>query len=204
MHVAFDATAGSAGGSVLSFSHTGTAGTAVIVLANGVSTGGLPVLSATYAGSPMTALGNVDPYAGVDALYAFGLLSAATGTAETVSISSTVGATTCTACCTSYRGVAAFGAAVTQTGTTSAPSMTVASNIAQMVAQAFNVYGGGLTSVAGYNQTVRYNTADPSGGAPGSNATVIGDAPGASSVLFSATSTTAYGWAGIAVPLIPA
>jgi hypothetical protein len=124
----------------------------------------------------------------------FGLLNPSTGSQ---SIAATFGQSLGNGALNSvsYNNVASFGTIATGSGTGATASLSVPSAVGQMVAMAFSGY---TTNFSGFNRTSRWNL----GFNVGVNvAIVIDDAAGASPVAFSAT--TATGWGGIGVPLLP-
>lgn len=194
--VTYDATGAGATGHVtsLSWSHTiGAQAKAVIVAATMEGTG---TATAKVGSTSMTQLaGPVGDYSGIgDYLVMFGLLNPPTG-AQTVSI--TFGGTDYAAAnSVSYLNVSSFGSPVTATGNSASLAVTATSASGQMVAQAF---AGLQSTISSYNQTSRYNAPYASGV---HQPLLIGDAPGASTVNFTA-SQTSNPWAAAAVPLKP-
>lgn len=182
--------------SPLSYSHT-IDGNAIVAFVHTVSTLQTqhPV-SVTVGGVSMVSLAavlwrNVAP-GGSDAWFtALGLLNPPQG-AQTVT--ATIGTSgTLHMNSVSYKNVSAFGARVTNTVNSTSASLSVPSDASQMVAQAFTSLG----AFSAYNKTQRFNDAPLS-----SSGMVIGDAVGAASLSF--TATTASGpWGAIGVPLIP-
>jgi hypothetical protein len=93
----------------------------------------------------------------------------------------------------SYKNVSRFGTPVTASGNSTSPAVTVPSKFYDMVAAGIGSVTTG--SISAFNQTSRWNN-------PGTTtvATVIGDAPGATSDVFSATAATGQ-WGCVGVPL---
>lgn len=122
----------------------------------------------------------------------FGLLNPPTG-AQTISVTMDSGSNFCVAESVSYNS--RFGPLTTGSGTSSVPALSVPSAKGQMVVEAFTTWN---TNPSGYTQTSRYsaNVNSPARGF------LVGDAPGASTVNFSAASCDQ--WTAAAVPLIPA
>jgi hypothetical protein len=98
----------------------------------------------------------------------------------------------------SYKGVATVGRPVTASGHSNSPTVSTPSAAGQMV---FNLITNNMTDAAfaSYNQTQR-SYSHVSGQSP---PTLIGDAPGAPTVTFTATNSSSQDWAAVAVPLIP-
>ena len=69
---------------------------------------------------------------------------------------------------------------------------TVSSAVNEMIVQMFTTASGAIT---GYSQTLRFDD--------GANGFVIGDAPGAASVAFTASRANGVDYAGLAVRLTP-
>lgn len=196
--VTYDATG--AGGSVngaiagtMSWSHTisGNAVVAAVSLQSSLST---TTVSAKVGSTAMTLLGTGPQFTSSGfyiSVVLFGLLNPPTGT-QTLSATMSSGTNYCEANSVSYRNVAAFGSSVSGSGTSSAPALSVASGVHQMVAEAFTTFN---TNPTGYTQTTRYslNVASPA------RPFLIGDAPGAPTVSFSAAACDL--WSAIAVPM---
>ena len=132
-----------------------------------------------------------------DNLYIYGLLNPPTGL-QTVSFTLPT-RNTVSANSVSYCGVAKFGTFVAATGTGTAISQTV--NGLSGRNRVVNVLAPFDTNqaITAYSQTQRYN---PTGTVGQNTRILIGDAVGASSVLFSATIPSSSIWTSIAVPLI--
>jgi hypothetical protein len=97
----------------------------------------------------------------------------------------------------SFNHVGSFGMVTSNSGTGTVASLTVASNPGEMIAMVFGDVAFGLID---YNQTSEFNA-----GVGGETSALIGYAPGASSVPFSATIAEGAStpWAGIAVRILP-
>ena len=197
--VVYDATGAGAANATgtLSWSHTiNPYATGITLVCSTFTDTSTRTVTASVGATSMTLLGSVlnyDTNFGFSSVYLFGLLNPPSGI-QTVTASIT-GATTrqCAGNSTSYTGVSRFGSITTTSGASN-PSMSVSSGRRQMISQAF---GGFNASMSGYNQTSRYNVAFASGN---NIALIMGDARGASSVSFSATTSTP--WGGIGVPLV--
>lgn len=133
-------------------------------------------------------------------LFAFGLVGGPTG-AQTISVNFAGGVSNGSAADSlSYSGVAGFGAPVTNNAASgTAMSVSAASAPRQMVAAVMASMTSSTSSISGFNQTTRYTHATVSGG---SRATVIGDAPGASTVAFTGTAPSSAVWGAMAVPIL--
>lgn len=156
----------------------------------------------TYNGVAMTLLGNIQYVATGTSHYAmvslWGMLNPPTGSktvSATVSQSSNLGISG-VGNSMSYKNVASFGTAVTNNGSGTALSVSsVASQLGGMVAAA--LASRSTETISAFNQTSRYNLT-------GSVENILlGDAPGAASVNFTATISASDTWGAVAVPLIP-
>jgi hypothetical protein len=164
-----------------------------------------PTRAATYGGVPMESLGviglNNAQLTGTNGTYHefFGLPDPPAG-AQTVSVSvDRTGATSLNieGCSVSYTQVSALDSpassvAGTEAGTSLSQMVTSAVN--EMVVQMFTAASGPIN---GYSQRPRYT------GTANGIGFVIGDAPGAPSVLFTATRADGADYAGLAVRLAP-
>lgn len=176
-------------------------GNAILVGIAAYGTFNPPTITVTVGGVAATQLGYAVQLYGSDYLtvFTFGLLNPPTGS-QTIVVTSGSGQLYCAADSVSYYGVFSFGTAVTASDpATTTAALSASSATGQMV---FNAMGcidksGSLTA---YNQTTRYTIAASANNEP----VLIGDAPGAATVNFSATvASGATGWAAIAVPLVP-
>lgn len=199
--VAFDAVgAGATGSSTasISWSHTAASGAAIIV-AVGWGTGARTP-TVTYNGTSMTNLaqiGNNNSASVSGGTAMFGLLSAGTGSAATVSVSMGSSTTNVEGCSTSYLRVSSFGTGVTNFGSSTSLSISATSATNQMVAHAFGKNSGTASSITTYNQTSRYNAGALT------NSLLLGDAAGAATVSFTATTSSGTPqWGAVAVPLV--
>lgn len=198
------------GGSTISgsWTHTASAGADVFVAVVTVSSGGISSVtaytrSATYGGATMTSLGAANPqisgsYYGWTELFH---LARVPGGAQTVSISASGGSGTIDqtiANSVSYLHVGPLSSAITNSGTTTSMSSgSIPSATGQLVVQVFGA-GGYTESASGYNQTTRYSNS-LTGGAADCDI-ILGDAPGASTVSFAATTSgSTYQWSSVAV-----
>jgi hypothetical protein len=162
---------------------------------------GAPTRTATYGGTAMASLGviglNNTPLNALTGSYQefFGLLDPPAG-AQTVSVTvSRNGAISVAvaASSVSYLEVSAFGPAASVAGSEAGTSLsqTVNSAVNEMVVHMFSASG----VIGSYNQMVRFNDE--------ANGFVIGDAPGAASVSFTATRASGVDYAGSALRLTP-
>jgi hypothetical protein len=200
------------------WSHTATAGAAVVVAVEVYSWDAADTSYAsrtvTYNGVAMTSLGVRNAPSNIGWVELFGLTSAPGGT-KTVAVnlparSPSSGLDTIfgvVANSVSYNGATSFGTPVANSGTgTSLSSGSVTSATGRMVAHAFAAIepSGSATTVdlSAYNKTSRYlNNFGTSGG--DRLGFEIGDAAGASTVSFTATAAHTAAWASLAVDLIP-
>lgn len=191
---------------VATWSHTSSPNAnAVVVMGSAAFSGTSPgtvTITATYGGVTMTSL-KTQIFSGstFSQMYMFGLINPPTGT-QTVSVTVTCGSSSTIGLngnSVSYTGVTSFGTAASNTASSASLSLSVSSASSQMVAQAFatnNLASSG--DITAYNQSFRYTRTVTST----SFALIVGDAPGASTVSFSGTTTSAP-WASVGVPLIP-
>lgn len=175
-----------ASSTTFSWSHTlSSSATGILIefVANGA------VSSVKVGGVTATLLGSKVIASSITA-YVYGLLSPPTGT-QTVLVTLTT-STSLNGNSDSYIGVSSFGTAATNSGAGTTASVVVSSASGQTaVAAMFDDSGGALSA---FNQTSRWNT--------GSSfyAGVFGDAAGASTITFQATSPGP--WAAIGVSLV--
>jgi hypothetical protein len=156
-----------------------------------------PTVSVDVGSTPMTLLDTVYSYAAPGSLFGgmclFGLMAPPTG-AQTITVTFSDGTTNGVGNSLSYAGVTSFGTAVDNTiGSATTPTLSVSSGADQMVAQAF---GGWVYDLSAYNQTQRFNQPYGAG-----LSFIMGDAPGATTVNFTASQTATI-WSAAAVPLI--
>ena len=185
-----------------SWTHT-VSGNFIVVAVNGVlmnNTG----MYATVGGVAMTKL--VDSYytglrGGSYGFISFWYLANPPQGSQTIAVAAPQSLTSGTFWCGnsySYNNVGSVTAATVATSTTTtSASVTLNGSVGQV---ALNLMGGwpGSGNFTNYNQTARYN--GPPGGGP--YICLIGEAPGATSVTFSATSpTVGYGWGAMAAGL---
>lgn len=194
-----------------SWTHTATAGAAVVVaVVAGWYGWGYFTRRATYGGAAMTSLGVLnfnnqdDPYSW-GYVQLFGLLGVPGG-AQTVTVTSSGTRTEeLAARSVSYLNVGSFGTAVTNSGATNAMSSgAVSSALSQMVVEVFGGAREVSETVSGYDKTLRYTQDIWRSGLAMGMTMGMGDAPGASSVTFSATFNHNPEWSSVAVPLIAA
>lgn len=182
----------------------GASAQGIVVGAHVGSTTSSPTVTALVGSTSLTQLGSFLYLSGTDIwhLILFGLIGPPTGS-QTISVSVSSGTDFVAMNSVSYDDVASFGTVATTSGTGTSPSHTVTTGapnerIFQMFGNAGNTAAFGDFSA--YNQTSRWNA----NSSTSNGATLIGDAAGASSVVFSATLTgTVVGWGSIAVPVIP-
>ena len=161
---------------------------------------GTPVRAVAYGATPMQSLGvrglNDQAINAVSGVYEelFGLRNPPSG-AQTISVTieRPLSNLSLEACSVSYAQVSAFGPVSSVFGTEAGTSLTQTVNSAtnEMVVQMFATASGSIT---GYSQSPRYASA---------NGLLIGDAPGAASVSFTATRAASVDYAGLAVRLTP-
>jgi hypothetical protein len=185
------------------WSHTASGNAAAVVVGVRWSqTGGVgtPTRTVTYGGVAMQSLGvrglndeAVNAFSGVYEEF-FGFRNPPTG-AQTVSVTldRTASNLSFEACSVSYAQVSSFVPAPPVSGTEPGTTMTQPVNSAmnEMVVQMFATASGSITA---YNQTPRFTSA---------NGLLIGDAPGATAVSFTATRASGVDYAGLAVRLTP-
>lgn len=191
------------GNASTTWSHTATGGSpAAVVGLRWSQTGGIgdATRTVTYGGVTMQSLG-VRGLAGeaTNAIAAefvefFGIRNPSAG-AQTVSVTVARGASSLSfeACSVSYANVSAFVATTPVSGNEAGTSMTqpVNSAVNEMVVQMFGTETGAVT---GYTQTPRHISA---------NGLLIGDAPGAPAISFTANRAGGANYAGVAVRLTP-
>lgn len=213
--VTFDATGGGGsdsgvGSATASWSHTASGDSRAVVVGlrwahNSFVPNVTPTRDATYGGVPMQSLGviglNNAQLTSSTGTYDefFGLTNPPTGP-QTVSVSvDRNGATSVTlqGCSVSYTEVSTFGSPPSSVAGTEAGTMlsqTVTSAVNEMVVQMFTAAPG---PISGYSQRARYT------GTTNNIGVVVGDAPGASAVLFTANRADGADYAGLAVRLTP-
>jgi hypothetical protein len=183
--------------------HTASGNAAAVVVGLRWSqTGGVgtPTRTVTYGAVDMTSLGvrgldddAINAFSGVYQEL-FGLRNPPTG-AQTVSVTvdRTASNLSFEACSVSYAQVSGFVLAPPVSGTEAGTTMTQPANSApnEMVVQMFATASGSITA---YNQTSRFTSA---------NGFLIGDAPGAAAISFTANRATGVDYAGLAVRLTP-
>lgn len=199
--VAYDAAGtGNAGGAnPLSWSET-ISGNGLLVLGSVLSST-LTGITATVGPASMNQLPG-SPFNVGSSLYlfAFGLIGCPTG-AQTISVNFAGGVSNGSAADSlSYSGVVGFGIPVTNLSASgTAMSVSAASAPRQMVAAVMASMTSSTSNISGFNQTTRYTHATVSGG---NRATVIGDAPGSSTVTFTGTAPSSAAWGAMAVPIL--
>ena len=185
------------------WSHTASGNAAAVVVGVRWSqTGGIgtPTRTVTYGAGAMQSLGvrglndeAINAFSGVYEEF-FGFRNPPTG-AQTVSVTvdRTASNLSFEACSVSYAQVSSFVPAPPVSGTEAGTTMTQPVNSAmnEMVVQMFATASGSITA---YNQTPRFTSA---------NGLLIGDAPGAAAISFTATRATGVDYAGLAVRLTP-
>ena len=208
--VAFDAVgAGTTGGGTASksvtYSHTIGAGANCVIVGAGVLATAAATFTAKVGTTSMTQVGaflfetaSNDGY-----VVLFKLLNPPTG-AQTMTFAVSGGTDYIAVNSVSYANVGSVGAtATTNSGTSTSASLTVSAAPNDMVVQVFAANNSGVPalSFSAYNQTSRYNVTGVNSVNIG---TLMGDAPGASSVSFTSTVSTSSTWGAIGVPLLPA
>jgi len=166
---------------------------ALLVAADVTYTNGAGVL-AQIGSTPLTLLGGLlwRSYTGV---YVWGMLNPPSGIQTIgVGVSSGSGATV-TFNSFTYNNVSGFGIPVTNTGATSSMSQTVTATPVQTVFSAFGTLTG--TSITSYSQIPLWINSS------GNLLMAIGQSYGSSTVTATSSATPTYGWASVAVPLIP-
>jgi hypothetical protein len=107
----------------------------------------------------------------------------------------------------SYIGVASIGMPVTAVSSSSSPTLTIASSANDYVINFLATYDASSVALSSYSQTSRYHSGTETipGATSGTFDFIAGDAVGASSVTFSATSSVTSGnaWLGLAMNLAP-
>lgn len=186
-------------GTALTNSHTISASANCCIAILGCSGGSSTTLTATgkVGSTAMTQLGKIGPLtAGSDHLYIFifGLLGTPTG-AQTITVTTSGSVNSYGLQSMSFSGVQGFGSAVSNSGSGTTATQAVAAVQGEAVVQAF--VNGSSGTFSAYNQTQDYLVAGSSFLYP----TIIGHAPGAASVSFSATETSSS-FQGLAVPLL--
>ncbi|MEZ0366820.1 hypothetical protein ACAG26_24405 [Mycobacterium sp. pUA109] len=202
-NVAYDATgAGShASATSLSWTHViGSTANAILVAASAQNTSSSVTASATAGGTSMTLLEALTFYNlstfSYYRLYVWGLLNPPNGSQAvtiTMSASSALAANS-----VSYIGVGSFGTVATNAASSATASLSVPAATGDIVFCALASVAEN-SSFSSFNQTSRWNQAGVNNTCL---ATVIGDAPGASTVSFSASQASTY-FGAVGVPLIP-
>lgn len=193
--VIFDAVgAGAASGSSgFSWSHTiGTSARAVLV---GVSSQSGNALTVKVGSTSMTQLGSFFSFGPTVYMSLWELLNPPTG-AQTIAVSGAGAANAGNS--VSYNNVSGFGTVATNSGSGTTASQSITSATGQMVFQMFAYGGSAGQTFSAYNQTSRWVQA---GVSSVTYPAMIGDAPGAATVNFSATISSGS-WGAIAVPLL--
>lgn len=181
-------------------------------------TGVFPATSAAYGTQPMSSItgrnfvGAVTVSGIAYALYieTFGLSNPASG-AQTPVVTVTPGTGNlvyCVAACSdSYSGVYSVSSVGLNDGAAGNPSQSVSSAAIDVVVQHFALLDTVTLTASAYSQTSRANSGAINTGAGVFAVLVAGDAPGAGTVSFAATSSTTASpqdWGGIAINLIGA
>jgi hypothetical protein len=191
-------TPGSTSVTSCSWAHTITGNCLVVVMDNFDSTSAFGTDAVTVGSTTVPLLGTPESYdSGPEILYVFGLLTPPTGP-QTIHFNATGSSGTLlpSGNSLSYFGVTGFGTLARTSGTGTAMSQTVTAAVGQLIVQAFG-NGQAASLSTPYNQTQRWSAFPAS-----SVATIIGDAPGAASVSFTATGNVTGPWGGIALPLL--
>lgn len=187
----------SSGGTLTWTDTIGASDTGITVVIDGYSASPTATVTCKVGSTSMTLASQLQNYyfdgSGYCALYFFTLLNPPTGS-QTITATPSLADAMC-GNSTTYTKVTGFGIPATNTGTTTAASLSVPSGAGQLVVAGL---GGYATAWSAFNQTSRWNEPFHSGV---NLATLIGDAPGASSVSFTGT-TSATGWGAIGVPVL--
>lgn len=184
-----------------SWSHTATPGAAVIVWAFAANNVNNSSVTATYAGNAMTQRGStvLNVFDGTFWHWAYcfsypAALSGAQTIVVTPAASSFVKGNSI-----SYENVSTFGTPVSNTGTAASMTLSsVPSAVGNIVSNMFSLPFTATTPTA-YNQTSRWNDNTTGGWTPAT--VLLGDAPGAATVSFSATQAAPANWVAMAIDL---
>lgn len=132
-------------------------------------------------------------------IQAYGMLNPPSGAMSAQLASGSVGMTMNSV---AYQNVSAFGTPITNSGhSTSLTSGSVTAQSPQLISQMFTLGLSSSDTLSAYNETIR-SQITASGGS--NYAMIIGDAPGAVGVNFSATGSPSDFWGSIAIPLLTA
>jgi hypothetical protein len=210
MAIALDAVG--AGGSTssstsLTISHTAASGATVIVWVLLAPASTPPSVTATHAGNSMTqpsgSPNNFQAFFSYYTLACFYLTGAGTGSSQNIVITDTSATpgSYIKAGSISYTGVGSVGSLTVNTGSSTSLSVSASSASGRLVVNALmEGYNGGF-ALSSYNQTLQKDLT--STGAWNTQVVYIGDAAGAGTVTFSATTASAVGWGAGALDLIP-
>jgi hypothetical protein len=178
----------SGGGSAASYSWSHTVGSSAnAILIEFITNGTVSSVKVGTAGAPLLGSKTV---AGSVVAYVYQLLNPPTG-AQTITVTLTA-ASSFGGNSDSYNGVSSFGTVATNSGSAGVASVSVSSATGQTAVAA--IFNDSASALTGFNQTSRWNNGDSFGYG------VFGDAPGASTVSFSASAPAA--WAAIGVSLV--
>jgi hypothetical protein len=190
--VTYDATGNASATVTASWTHA-INGNAIVVFA---TTWNTATLTATVGGISAPSLGFAGPFNTYGLLYAFAMMNPPTG-AQTVAFAGGAGNFAC-GCSISYQNVSGFGTPQFTVVTGTPATASISATAGQMLAQAFAdnnaVYGS-------YNQTQRVNFPEVNSVNIG---LVVGDAPSAPTVNFSAANSDTTGQSGsVVIPINP-
>lgn len=196
-------TTGTGTAKVVTETHVLAAGAnCILVGANVGATGTMPTVTAKIGTTSIPMLGSANIYFSTTwQEVIFGLISNTLPTgSQTITVTCSAGTDFVATNTSSYVGATGFGTVASTSGTGTSPSHTVTTGIpTDRIFQMFANAGTTAGAFSAYNQTSRWNQA-----AVGSTSgpTLIGDAPGATSITFTATTaSTPSGWGSIAVPV---
>jgi len=173
--------------------HTIPVGTSALLVAADVSYANGTLIPTLIGSSPLTLLGGIlwRSYTGV---WVWGMVNPPSGV-QTIGVGTNSYAASVTFNSFTYNNVSGFGTPVTNTGATSSMSQTVTATPVQTVFSAFGTLTG--TSITSYSQMPLWINSS------GNQLMAIGESYGSSTVTSTTSATPTYGWASVAVPLIP-
>ncbi len=180
-----------AAGSSLSWTEDIPEGSGVTIV--GVHSTAPTVTSVTVGGVAAQQVGAPFKYGSLY-MHVFRLFNPPPGISQTINVT-LPGNYVSGACSVSYFGAATVGAPQTATGSGTTASQSIASAPGQMIFQMFGHSGAAMMS--NYSQTERFKVYSSGQ----SYSTLIGDAPGATTVNFNVTLGTSATWGAVAVPI---
>ena len=200
--VTFDAAgAGGTGtGTTVNFSWPHTITGNCLIVAVALYTAGSSTGETVKVGSTTVPVIGSYNYAANSYVHFWGMMNPPTGP-QTISLSYNGSAAQYVAAASvSYFNAGSIATALgSNTGTGTAATQTVAAALGQMIVQAFT--NNGAANFSGYNQNQRANISFVSGV---NNTLLVGDAPGAASVVFNATASASVAWGAASVIVSPA